>query len=69
LEKRKAEIEKYRLGSSTADKVAQAEKDTVTAELSALQARIDYLKGLTQFYVAEGSLLPRRGIALVNVSY
>lgn len=69
LEKRKAETEKYRLGSSTADKVAQAEKDTVTAELSALQARIDYLKGLTQFYVAEGSLLPRRGIALVNVGH
>lgn len=69
LEKRKAETEKYRLGSSTADKVAQSEKDTVTAELSALQARIDYLKGLTQFYVAEGSLLSRRGIGLVNLSH
>jgi outer membrane protein len=61
-EKREAEIEKYRLGTSNALRVAQTERDAVTSEVSALQARIDYLKGLTQFYVAEGTLLARRGI-------
>jgi outer membrane protein len=65
LEKREAEIEKYRLGTSNAYRVAQAERDAVTSEISALQARIDYLKGFTQFYFAEGSLLARRGIGLI----
>jgi outer membrane protein len=65
-EKRQAEIEKYRLGTSNAFQVAQTERDAVASEISALQARIDYLKGLTQFYVAEGSLLSRRGIGLVR---
>ncbi len=65
LEKRQAELEKYRLGTSSAYRVAQTERDAVTAELSALRARIDYLKGLTQFYYAEGSLLARRGVGLI----
>ncbi len=60
-EKREAEIEKFRLGTSNAYQVAQTERDAVASEISALQARIDYLKGLTQFYVAEGSLLPGAG--------
>lgn len=64
-EKREAEIEKYRLGISSAYRVAQAERDAVTSELSALQARIDYLKGLTQFYTADGSILARRGVSLI----
>jgi outer membrane protein len=64
-EKRQAEIEKFRLGTSNAYQVAQTERDAVASEISALQARMDYLKGLTQFYVADGSLLSRRGIGLV----
>ncbi len=63
--KRNAEIEKYRLGTSNAYRVAQAERDTVSSEISALQARIDYLKGFTQLYLAEGSLLARRGIGVI----
>lgn len=65
IAKRDAEIEKYRLGSSSAFNVAQAERETITSQLSAAQARIDYLKGLTQFYVADGSLLARRGIGAI----
>jgi outer membrane protein len=64
-EKREAELEKYRLGTSNAYRVAQTERDAVTSEVSALQARIDYLKGLTQFYLAEGALLARRGIGFI----
>lgn len=63
-QKVEAEEEKYRLGKSAMFQVAQAERDLVLSELSELQARIDLVKGLTQFYAAEGSLLLRRGIAL-----
>ncbi len=65
VEKRDAEIEKYRLGTGSAFRVAQAERDTIASQLSSAQARIDYLKGLTAFYVADGSLLARRGIGTV----
>lgn len=65
LLKREAEIEKYRLGTSNAFTVAQAERETITSQLSAAQARIDYLRGLTQFYIADGSLLFRRGIGVL----
>lgn len=63
--KRDAEIEKYSLGTSNAYRVAQTERDTVASEISALEARIDYLKGFTQLYLAEGSLLARRGIGVI----
>jgi outer membrane protein TolC len=62
-EKVAAEEEKYRLGKSAMFQVAQAQRDLVLSELTELQARIDFVKGLTQFYLAEGSLLLRRGIA------
>ncbi len=63
--KRDAEIEKYRLGVTSAANVTLAERETIASELSQAQARIDYLKGLTAFYVADGSLLARRGIGTV----
>jgi outer membrane protein len=65
LEKRDAEMEKFRLGTSSAYAVAQTERDAVNSEVSALRARIDYLKGLAQFYFAEGTLLARRGLGLM----
>jgi outer membrane protein len=43
-------------------RVAQTERDLVESEVSQVQARIDYLKSLTRFFLAEGSLLLRRGI-------
>jgi len=68
LEKLQAQTEKYQLGIGNAFQVAQAQKDTVSTQISLLQARIEYLKGLTQFYVAEGSLLARRGIGYLPVA-
>lgn len=65
LEKRDSEIERYRLGTGSALRVTQAERDLINSQVSAAQARIDYLKGLTAFYVADGSLLARRGIGTV----
>ena len=67
FEKLEAQTEKYRLGIGSAFQVAQAQRDIVSSQISALQARIEYLKGLTQFYVAEGSLLARRGIGYLPV--
>ncbi len=67
LEKVEAQTEKYRLGIAGAFQVAQAQRDIVSTQISSLQARIEYLKGLTQFYVAEGSLLARRGIGYLPV--
>jgi len=61
-EKLQAEIDRYRLGKSTMYRVAQAERDLVESQVSQIQARIDYLKSLTRFFLAEGSLLLRRGI-------
>jgi outer membrane protein len=66
-EKLEAQTEKYRLGIGSAFQVAQAQRDIVSTQISSLQARIEYLKGLTQFYVAEGSLLARRGIGYLPV--
>ena len=63
-EKRDAEVEKFRLGKSGMFRVTQAERDLVLSRLSHLQSRIDLLKGLTQFYFVEGSLLARRGVKL-----
>jgi outer membrane protein TolC len=68
LEKLEAQTEKYRLGIGSAFQVAQAQRDIVSTQISSLQARIEYLKGLTQFYVAEGSLLARRGIGYLPVA-
>ena len=65
IAKRDAEIEKYRLGTANAFTVALAERETIASQLSAAQSRIDYLKGLTAFYVADGSLLARRGIGVI----
>jgi len=61
-EKLQAEIDRNRLGKSTMYRVAQAERDLVESQVSQVQARIDYLKSLTRFFLAEGSLLLRRGI-------
>ncbi|MBW1781882.1 MAG: TolC family protein [Deltaproteobacteria bacterium] len=62
-EKLEAEIWKYRLGKSTMFRVAQAERDLVDSQISAVRALMDHIKSLTQFYFVEGSLLIRRGIS------
>ncbi len=63
-EKRDAELERYRLGRGSMFRISQAERDFVLSRISYVQSRIDYLKGLTLFYFAEGTLLARRGIGL-----
>ncbi|OEU49322.1 MAG: hypothetical protein BA861_07680 [Desulfobacterales bacterium S3730MH5] len=62
-EKLQAEIDKYRLGKSTMFRVAQAQRDLVESQISAVRSNTDHIKSLTQFYFVEGSLLVRRGIS------
>jgi hypothetical protein len=42
--------------------VAQAQRDYTQSRISAKEAVVDYLKALIRLYLAEGSLLERRGI-------
>jgi len=59
----RAEREKFRVGKSTSFLVAQAQRDTVAAAVSEIQAIVNYLKSLVDLYKAEGTLLERRGIS------
>ncbi len=63
-EKLRAETEKFRVGSSTAFLVAQAQRDLLNSQLSAVGATVGYLQALVRFYRSEGTLLDRRGIEI-----
>ncbi len=56
-----AEQERYAVGSSTALLVAQAQRDLLEAQIAEVEAVIAYRLALIDLYVAEGSLLDRRG--------
>ena len=56
-----AEQERYAVGSSTALLVAQAQRDLLEAQIAEVEAVISYRLALIDLYVAEGSLLDRRG--------
>lgn len=62
-EKLRIETEKFRVGRSTNFLVAQAQRDLVSSRISEVQAVVNYLKALVDFFRLEGSLLERRGIA------
>lgn len=61
-EKFRAEVEKFRVGRSTALLVAQSQRDLVNAEISEVEAIVNYLNALIELFRIEGSLLERRGI-------
>ncbi|RZB34983.1 MAG: hypothetical protein SRB1_00751 [Desulfobacteraceae bacterium Eth-SRB1] len=61
-EKLRIEIEKFRVGLSTNFFVAQAQRDLLASRINEVQAVVNYLKALNNFYRLEGSLLKRRGI-------
>lgn len=64
LQERKlaAELEKFRVGKATNFLVLQAQRDLTGSRLSEAQAMVAYLSALADLYVAEGTLLERRGI-------
>jgi len=61
-EKLRIETEKFRVGLSTNFFVAQAQRDLLVSRINEVQAVVNYLKALINFYRQEGSLLERRGI-------
>ncbi len=59
-----AEQEKFSIGTSTSLLVAQAQRDLLLSELAEIEAVVDYRIALVNLFLAEGSLLERRGIRL-----
>ena len=63
-----AEQERFNVGISTTLLVAQAQRDLLVAQIAEVEAVINYRIALVNLYLAEGSLLERRGIALGETS-
>lgn len=59
-----AEQERFSIGDSTSLLVAQAQRDLLLSQLAEIESIVNYRIALVNLYVAEGSLLERRGIKL-----
>ncbi|WP_044349364.1 TolC family protein [Dethiosulfatarculus sandiegensis] len=59
-----AEIERFDVGKSTSLLVAQAQRDLLASQINEVQAIVYYRIGLVRLYLAEGSLLQRRGVSV-----
>lgn len=62
----KAEQERFAVGDTTSLLVAQAQRDLLVSQLAEIEAVVEYRVALVSLYLAEGSLLERRGIQLEN---
>jgi outer membrane protein TolC len=58
-----SEMERFRVGKSTALLVVQAQRDLLSAQIGEVQAMAAHLKAIVNMYRLEGSLLERRGVA------
>jgi outer membrane protein TolC len=59
-----AEIKRFDVGASTALLVAQAQRDLLASRIAEVRAIVNYRIALVRLYLAEGSLLERRGIRI-----
>lgn len=59
-----AEKERFDVGASTALLVAQAQRDYLVSQIAEVEAVVNYRLAIVQLYLAEGSLLERRGVRL-----
>ncbi len=59
-----AEKERFDVGSSTALLVAQAQRDLLVTQIAEAEAIVNYRIALVRLYLAEGSLLERRGVQI-----
>lgn len=64
VETLRAETQRFEVGASTAILVAQAQRDLLAAEIAEVEAVANYRIALIALYLAEGSLVQRRGIVL-----
>ena len=60
----KAEQERFSVGDTTSLLVTQAQRDLLVSRLAEIEAIVEYRIALVNLYLAEGSLLERRGIQL-----
>ncbi|MFA9480238.1 TolC family protein [Phycisphaerales bacterium AB-hyl4] len=58
----RAEQEKFRVGTTTALLVAQAQRDLLESQIAEVRAVVTYRQALIDLYRLEGSLLLRRGV-------
>lgn len=61
-----AEQARFEVGASTAILVAQAQRDLLASQIAEVEALVTYREALIRLYLAEGSLLGRRGINVGN---
>jgi outer membrane protein len=61
-----AEKERFDVGASTALQVAQAQRDLLASSIDEVEAVVNYRQALVALYLAEGSLLERRGVRLAG---
>lgn len=61
-----AEQARFEVGSSTALLVAQAQRDLLLAQIREIEAVVQYRIARVRLFLAEGSLLERRGLRIVD---
>ena len=59
-----AEVERFQVGTGTALLVAQAQRDLLSVRIAEKEAQVQARFALLDLYLAEGSLLERRGFAM-----
>lgn len=59
-----AERDRFEVGTSTGLNVALAQRDLVQSQIGEIEARVAYQVSRIRLYLAEGSLLERRGLAI-----
>lgn len=59
-----AEQERFSIGDTTSLPVAQAQRDLLVSRLAEIESIVEYRIALVNLFLAEGSLLERRGIQL-----
>ena len=58
----RAEIVRFRVGTSTALDVARVQRDLLESQINEVEAIVNYRQALTGLYLVDGTLLLRRGI-------
>ncbi|MDF7798000.1 TolC family protein [Pontiellaceae bacterium B1224] len=61
-----AEQDRFEVGTSTALDVALTQRDLVDSQIAEIRARVAYLNARVRLYLAEGSLLERRGLSVAR---
>jgi outer membrane protein len=61
-----SEMERFNVGASTSLLVAQAQRDLLRIRIAEVEAVINYRISLIELYLAEGSLLERRGVRIAS---